>query len=122
MIEEERTPPCFLAAPSPLSVTVPAVCPPHLTLNVVDDDSATIMDKKGEINQLQKTANGWKIMLGANANADPQLAEFAMLMIEGIISISDTQYAMTEKLNAGEITSLEQLKQEMDAAIQASPF
>ena len=93
------------------------------TLNVVDDDNATIMDEKGKINQLQKTAGGWKIMLGANANTDPQLAEFAMMMLEGISSISDTQNAMTEKLNAGEITSLEQLKQEMDAAFASiDPF
>jgi hypothetical protein len=93
------------------------------TLNVIDDDNATIMDEKGKINQLQKTAGGWKIMLGANANTDPQLAEFAMMMLEGISSISDTQNAMTEKLNAGEITSLEQLKQEMDAAFASiDPF
>ena len=45
-----------------------------------------------------------------------------MMMLESFSSLADIMDTMTDKLNAGEITSLNQLTEAIEAADQASPF
>ncbi|MBT4523503.1 MAG: hypothetical protein HOI88_04835 [Phycisphaerae bacterium] len=86
------------------------------------DSNATIVDVNGKTMHLLLTAQGWKINLKATNNEDPQVAEFKMMMLESFSSLADIMDTMTDKLNAGEITSLNQLTEAIEAADQASPF
>jgi hypothetical protein len=93
------------------------------TLAMQGDDHATAVDAMGKETHLQKTALGWKIVLGGNASGDPQAAEFAMMMLEGIASLADVMVSVTDQINSGEITTLGQLEQAMtNAADSMSPF
>jgi hypothetical protein len=87
------------------------------SLAMLDDDSATINDVSGKPMQLQKTTQGWKIFFGGNGSSDPQAAEFAMMILEGLGSMADVMDTVTGKINDGTLTSFEQVEQEiMNAA------
>jgi hypothetical protein len=60
--------------------------------------------------QLQKTAQGWKILMGASLDANPQTAEFAMMMLEGLGTMAGLMEMVTDQINTGQITTLEQLE------------
>ncbi|HIA71948.1 MAG TPA: hypothetical protein EYO01_04535 [Phycisphaerales bacterium] len=88
-----------------------------------DDSNATIMDVNGKTKQLLHTAQGWKINYQTIAELeDPQFVKFKMMMLEELSSLADSMDTITGKLNAGEITSLNQLTQALEALSQASPF
>tara|TARA_X000001036_G_scaffold38194_2_gene30901 strand:- start:61 stop:1968 length:1908 start_codon:yes stop_codon:yes gene_type:complete len=86
------------------------------TLSMHGDDSAIAVDVMGKETPLQKTAQGWKIVLGGNSVADPQASEFAMMMLEGLASMADVMVTLTDQINSGEITTLNQLEQAMAVA------
>ena len=54
--------------------------------------------------------------MGAKPNADPQAEEFVMMMLEGFAQLSDVLNTLTNQINAGTITSIEQLEQAMESA------
>jgi hypothetical protein len=86
------------------------------TLEMQDADNATATDVSGKSIRLQGTSSGWKIRMGAKPNADPQAEEFVMMMLEGFAQLSDVLNTLTNQINAGTITSIEQLEQAMESA------
>lgn len=86
------------------------------TLEVQGEDNATVTDASGKTMQLQKTAQGWKILMGASLDANPQTAEFAMMMLESLGTMAGMMEMVTGQINAGQITTFEQLEQVIEAA------
>ena len=93
------------------------------TLTMQGDDNATVTDVSGESLRLQNTSQGWKILMGGNPDADPQVADFAMMMLESLGAMADVVDSVTEQINSGQITSLDQLENAMqEAASGIDPF
>lgn len=86
------------------------------TLEVQGEDNATVTDASGKSMQLQKTAQGWKILMGASLDANPQTTEFAMMMLEGLGTMAGLMEMVTDQINTGQITTLEQLEQVIENA------
>ena len=93
------------------------------TLAMQGDDHATVTNVSGESMRLQNTSQGWKILMGGDPDADPHVAEFATMMLESLGAMADVLDSVTEQINAGQITSLDQLENAMqEAASGIDPF
>ena len=86
------------------------------TLATQGDTDATAKDVSGRSIRLQKTAQGWKILIGDKEDGDPQTTEFAIMMLEGLGSMAELMDTFAVQVNDGTITSFEQLEQEMTNA------
>jgi len=80
------------------------------------DDNATITDVAGKSMRLQKTQQGWKISMGASMSANPEAAQLAMKMLEAFEKMGGMMDMLTDQINTGQITSLDQLMEAMAAA------
>ena len=85
-------------------------------------DNATATDASGKSMRLQVTSSGWKIRMGANPNADPQMEEFAMMMLEGFAQMATMMDTLTSQVNAGNITTIDQLEQAIESAMSSMGF
>ena len=92
------------------------------SLEMQDADNATATDLSGKSKRLQVTSSGWKILMGSNPNADPELQELALMMLESFAQVSDLIDTLTNQINAGNITSIEQLEQAMESATGSMSF
>ncbi len=86
------------------------------TLVMQGDDNATITDVAGKSMRLQKTQQGWKISMGASMSANPEAAQLAMKMLEAFEKMGGMMDMLTDQINTGQITSLDQLMEAMAAA------
>ena len=92
------------------------------TLEMQGADNATATDASGKSMRLQVTSSGWKIRMGANPNADPQMEEFAMMMLEGFAQMATMMDTLTSQVNAGNITTIDQLEQAIESAMSSMGF
>jgi hypothetical protein len=93
------------------------------SVSMQGEDSATAVDVMGNSMQFKNTNQGWKVALGGNASGDSQGAEFAMLLLEGLGSIADVMATITDRVNSGELTTLDQIEEAMaTAAGSINPF
>ena len=96
------------------------------TLEMQGADNATATDASGKSMRLQVTSSGWKIRMGANPNADPQMEEFAnrnaMMMLKGFAQMETMMDTLTSQVNAGNITTIEQLEQAIESAMSSMGF
>lgn len=92
------------------------------TLAMQGGAAATAVDSMGNAVRLTNTAQGWKLVLGGNADGNPQAGEFAMVMLEGLGSMADVMVTITAQVNSGEFTTLEQIEQAMMSSMDINPF
>jgi len=87
-----------------------------------DDGQATAREESGKVVRMRFTPNGWKIFIASNSE-DPDAA-MAFKLMSGLLGpMLEITNSMTEQINNGQITTIEELNAAMMAAMEnMNPF
>ncbi len=87
----------------------------------IGENNASASEVSGKPVQMQLTTDGWKIIL--SSTQDPQAAMAIEMMSTMFTPIFDAMNSITEQLNNGQITTLEQINDAMMGAMEnINPF
>ena len=88
-----------------------------------DDGQATAREESGKVVRMRLTPNGWKIFIASRTSEDPDAA-MAFKLMSGLLGpMLEITNSMTEQINNGQITTIEELNAAMMAAMEnMNPF